>query len=263
MLNFCANISWLFNEYDFLDRITAASKAGFRAVEFHHTEGTDPVTVAKRVASEGMKIALFNCGVGDFLEGGPGISGVPGREQEFRLAVDQVCATGAVVGGDVGVQIGASRVPGGVSRQQCLDVYVKNLQYASDKLADVNCRVLIEPMNTVDFPDLLITDVATALDMIEKAGADNVFLQFDCYHEAMSGEDVELTIRRIYNRIRHVQFADAPNRGEPGTGTLNYGQIFKALEDVGYDKWVAAEYHPTGGGDESLNWFRTYQNNIS
>lgn len=259
MLNFCANINWLFREHDFSDRIAAAGEAGFSAVEFYHTEGTDPVTVVKKAAEAGVKISLFNCWIGDFFEGGPGLSGVPGREQEFRQAVDQVCAFGAAVGGDAGIQIGQSLVPGGIGRQQCFDVYLENLQYASAKLADVNCRVMIEPMNTVDFPNILIADVATALQAIAKAGVGNLYLQFDCYHEAMNGGDVVTSIQRYYQQIKHFQFADVPGRGEPGTGKLDMQQIFRTLDELGYDKWVGAEYQPTGSSDESLDWLREYR----
>jgi hydroxypyruvate isomerase len=173
--------------------------------------------------------------------------------------VDQVCAFAAAVGGDAGVQIGPSCVPEGVNRQQCLDVYVDNLKYASVELARVNCRVMVEPMNRVDFPRILIPDVPSALQAIAEAGVGNLYLQFDCYHEAMNGGDVLSLIRRHYEQIEHFQFSDVPGRCEPGTGKLDIQQIFQTLDDVGYDNWVAAEYQPTGSSDESLDWFREYR----
>ncbi len=259
MLKFCANINWLFREHDFADRFAAARDIGLKAVEFHHPEGCDPATVIRKAAEADIKIVLFNAWPGDLMEGGDGLSGVPGREDQFRTAVEQVVAFGGAIGGGAVVQIGQSQVPEGVSRQDCLDVYDSNMQFACTELAKVDCRVMIEPMNTVDFPNVLIPDVDAAFEVIDRAGVDNLGLQFDCYHEAMIGGDVEATIRRIHKRIDHLQFADAPGRGEPGTGKLDIQRIFKTLDEVGYDKWVAAEYQPTGSSEASLQWLRDYR----
>ena len=259
MLKFCANINWLFREYDFADRFAAARDAGLTAVEFHHPEGCEPATVITRAAEAGVKIALFNAWPGDLMEGGCGLSGVPGREDQFRGAVEQAAAFGGAIGGGAVVQIGPSQVPEGVTRSDCLDVFVSNMQVASAELAKVDCRVMIEPMNTVEFPNILISTVDAAFEVIDRAGVDNLGLQFDCYHEAMIGGDVEATIRRIHKRIDHLQFSDAPGRGEPGTGKLDIQQIFQTLDEVGYDKWVAAEYQPTGSSDASLEWLREYR----
>jgi len=263
VLKFCANINWLFCEYDFADRFAAARNAGLKAVEFHHPEGCDPATVIRKASEAGIKIALFNAWPGDLMDGGNGLSGVPGREDQFRVAVEQAVAFGGAIGGGAAVQIGQSLVPGGVTRQDCLDVYVSNMQLACAELRKVDCRVMIEPMNTVDFPNILIPNVDVALEVIERAGVDNLGLQFDCYHEAMNGGDVEATIKRIHKRIDHLQFSDAPGRGEPGTGKLDIQQIFQALDEVGYDRWVAAEYQPTGSSDASLQWLRDYRNATS
>jgi len=259
MLKFCANINWLFCEVDFAERFAAASDVGLTAVEFHHPEGCDATAVVRKAAEADIKIALFNAWPGDLLEGGDGLSGVPGREDQFCAAVEQAVAFGGAIGGGAMVQIGQSQIPEGVSREDCLVVYSSNIQFACTELAKVDCRVMIEPMNTVDFPNVLISDVDEAFEVIDRAGVDNLGLQFDCYHEAMNGGDVEATIRRIHKRIEHLQFSDAPGRAEPGTGKLDIQQIFKTLDEAGYDKWVAAEYQPTGSSETSLDWLKEYR----
>ena len=94
MLKFCANISWLFREVPFLERPAAARRAGFAGIEFHTTEGHTAAQIVQAASDAGMSIVLFNARPGDFLEGGPGLSGVPGREAEFRRAVQQACEFG-------------------------------------------------------------------------------------------------------------------------------------------------------------------------
>jgi len=263
MLKFCANINWLFREYDFADRFAVARDAGLTAVEFHHPEGCDPATVISKASEAGVYIALFNAWPGDLLEGGPGLSGVPGREDQFKAAVEQAVAFGGAIGGGAVVQIGPSQVPDGIERSACLEVFIKNMKFASQALAKVDCRVMIEPMNTVDFPNILISNVDTALEVIGEVSMDNIGLQFDCFHEAMNGGDVEATVRRIHQRIDHLQFSDVPGRSEPGTGDLDLAALFRTLDELGYDKWVAAEYHPTGSSDASLDWLRDYRNSAT
>jgi len=55
--------------------------------------------------------------------------------------------------------------------------------------------------------------------------------------------------------IGHIQFADNPGRHEPGTGEINFSNVFAAIDAMGYDGWVSAEYRPTGATGDSLGWF--------
>ena len=64
-------------------------------------------------------------------------------------------------------------------------------------------------------------------------------------------------LERHLPRIAHIQFADTPGRHEPGSGEINYGRVFQAIDDLGYDGWVGAEYRPQGTTAESLGWFRS------
>lgn len=258
MLKFSANINWLFRELDFADRFSAARDAGFLGVEFHHAEGCRSETVAEIAAHNGLAVSLFNASTGDFVEGGAGCSGVPGRERDFREIVEDAASFGCGIGGGAAIQIGPSRVPKGIPRADCMKVFIENMRFAARELLPINCRVLIEPMNPVDFPDALIVDVDTALKVIEEAAVDNLGLLLDCYHEAMAGGDVIATIKRVQGCIDHLQFSDAPGRGEPGAGTLDFPAIFRTLEQIGYKKWLAAEYQPTGSSDESLRWLQAY-----
>jgi hydroxypyruvate isomerase len=256
MLRFCANVSWLFREVPFLERPEAARRAGFSGIEFHAAEGHTAAQIVHAARDADVSIALFNAWPGDFLEGGPGLSGVPGREAEFRLAVQQAGDFGAAIGG-AGVQIGQSRVPAGVSRDECMRVFVENLRYAAAQLAPANCRVLVEPMNPTDWPGVLVHDVTTALAAIAATRDAGIGLQFDTYHHCMSGAAVdEDTIDALFAHIAHLQFSDAPGRHEPGTGRIAFDRVFRALERRTFPPWVAAEYRPSRPTLETLGWLK-------
>lgn len=257
-MKLCANISWLFTESPFLARIEAAHRAGFGAIEFHATQGHSAVEIARAAKEAGVRIALFNATPGDFFSGGAGLSGVPGREREFAAAIDQAAELGAAVGGAC-VQIGQSRIPDGVTRQACLDMFEANLRLAADRLGKAGCRAMVEPMNVLDAPGVLIRNADEAIASIDRAGDSRVGLQFDCYHEHRSGGAVTAAIERWRGRIGHLQFSDSPGRHEPGSGTLDFEAIWALLASSDYDRWVAAEYHPRGSTHDSLEWMRRLQ----
>jgi hydroxypyruvate isomerase len=90
--------------------------------------------------------------------------------------------------------------------------------------------------------------------VIEKTGAPNVGLLADLYHLAKMGEDVADVLSRRRESILHVQVADPPGRGAPGTGTLGFEPLFRQLAGQGYDGWVGLEYVPSDPADSSTSF---------
>ncbi len=90
--------------------------------------------------------------------------------------------------------------------------------------------------------------------MLEDAGAPNARLQYDVYHmQRMEGNLVD-TMRRLRDRIGHVQIADAPARHEPGTGEINFGYVLRELDALGYEGYVGLEYRPSAATEASFGW---------
>jgi hydroxypyruvate isomerase len=82
----------------------------------------------------------------------------------------------------------------------------------------------------------------------ERAGHGNAGLLVDVYHLATMGVDPAVALREYGQLVRHVQFADAPGRGRPGTGRLDFAEIARALQDIEYDGFVGLEYVPADDG---------------
>ena len=91
-------------------------------------------------------------------------------------------------------------------------------------------------------------------------GHPNLAAQYDLYHMARQGLDIQAGIAVLAGRIGHVQFADYPGRGAPGSGELQFAPLLKALRDGGYEGWLAAEYRPGEAGTQaSLNWLSEWR----
>jgi hydroxypyruvate isomerase len=248
----------MFRELALLERFAAAKEAGFEGVEIQVPGEGGARDMAAAARSVGIPVVLINVDLGDYLEGGFGLSGVPGREATFRAAADQAFAAALLLDAKF-VHLGPSRIPVGVERQRCQDTYVANVERLLDTAKDAPFRLLLEPMNPVDAPSGLFTDIDVAADLLRGTFASQVGLLFDLYHLAMAGTDIAAAAGRHRDLIGHVQFSDAPGRHEPGTGKIDFLAAFAALEAAGYDGGYGAEYFPTVPTLETLGWRPVFQ----
>lgn len=98
------------------------------------------------------------------------------------------------------------------------------------------------------------------IDLIREVGRSNIQIQYDIYHLQRTQGEIIGTFRTLREHIGHIQIADNPGRHQPGTGELNYKRIFSALDEAGYTGYIGLEYIPQGRTEDSLEWWRLYQN---
>lgn len=248
---FTASISFMFREFPVADRFAAARDAGFAGVEIQVLDEAEPEILARAASKAGLPVHLVNVGMGDFLAGGLGLSGVPGRTGPFRVAAERAFAAAERLGARY-VHLGPSRVPSG--EPACLDVWRANAAHCLEAAAGRGFDLLLEPMNPVDAPTALFNDVDHAADLLRREFSGRIGLLFDLYHLAMAGTDLSAAANRYSDLIRHVQFSDAPGRHEPGTGKTDFRTAFAALETSGYAGPFGAEYFPSRPTLETLQW---------
>ena len=254
MPRFSANISLMFGEVPMLERPAAARAAGFQAVEVQFPYEAEAGDWASALETAGVELVQFNLAAGDRSKGEAGLAALPDRRDEFRFSVSRARRYAEATGARrVTVLAG---VPGrDVPSEQARDCLVENLVYAADKLADLDVTILLEAVNMRDVPGFFINQSSQALATIFAVDRPSVKLQYDCYHMQIMEGDLIPTMERLKDYIGHIQFADTPGRHEPGTGEINFPNIFKALDAMGYDGWVGAEYVPSGRTEDSLGWF--------
>lgn len=254
MPRFSANLSFLYQELPFLERFAAAARSGFSGVEFHFPYEWPVHEVARAARAAGVEVVLFNFPAGDWAGGERGLGCLPGREAEFRAGVAQALEYARMLGCRQ-LNCLAGIAPQGAAEGELTEVMVANLRHAADAAAPHGIRVLAEPLNTWDTPGFFLARTAQTAALIETVARDNAFIQYDIYHAQVMEGDLARTLARHLPRIGHIQFADNPGRGEPGSGEINFPWLFAEIDRLGYTGWVGAEYRPRGADTQSgLAW---------
>jgi hydroxypyruvate isomerase len=255
-MKFSANLSFLFKDVPFAERFGRARQAGFKAVEFMWPGIEELPAVERAVADTGLEVALFNFDAGDIAAGDRGLLSDPARHERFRENVPIALELAARIGCTRLNALVGVRLPE-IERDTQLQLARANVGWAAEQARAQGARIMIEAVNSYENGPYLLDTTAKAVGFLDAVAADNVLLQYDVYHMQRMEGNLSATISRLLPRIGHVQVADSPSRGEPGTGEINYGFIFDLLERSGYGGWVGLEYNPsTATTEESLGWIK-------
>lgn len=245
MPRFSANLGFLWTELPLPDAIRAAAAAGFDAVEAHWPYDVPAAEVKAALDQTGLPMLGINTVRGE----SNGLSAIPGKVAEARAAIDQALDYAVATGtGAVHVMAGFASGP------EVHQTFTDNLAYACDRAAPHGITCLIEPLNSYDAPGYFHSTTAHAVEIIEATGRANCKLMFDCYHVQVMEGDVTRRLEALLPHTGHIQFADVPHRGAPGTGELNYPYIFERIDALGWAAPIGAEYKPGGPTEATLGW---------
>ena len=253
MPRLAANLSFLFLEHDFMERFAASRRAGFDAVEFHFPYAYEPERIRDAVAAAGQQLILFNMPPGDWAKGERGIAADPARVGEFQDGVGRAIDYAKVLGVPR-INCLAGIPSAGVTREQAHATLIANLRFAARACAAANLTLVAEPINTRSIPGFFLSSFPQFLRVREEVGEANFLCQYDFFHMQIMGGDLANTLSEHLAAIGHVQFADVPDRREPGTGEINFAFLFGHLDRIGYAGHVAAEYVPSRRTEETLDW---------
>jgi len=253
-MRFSANVSILFKEFPFVERFGRAREAGFSAVEFWWPSQEDLGKVEAAIGDAGLSVALFNFDAGDMPAGERGLVSDPGRVEQFRENVPVALGLAQRLGcRRMNVLVGHEKY--GMGRGDQLALARENVAFAADAAREAEVTVMVEAVNTFENGPYLLYTTGQAVEFVEGVGRENVKIQHDFYHMQRMEGNLVATLRDNIGHVGHVQIADSPGRGEPGTGEIHYPYVLAELEDLGYDGYVGLEYNPaTGNTEESFGW---------
>jgi hydroxypyruvate isomerase len=258
-MNFSANLSILFPELPFPERASAARNAGFDAVEcwwpFADPTPSDAEVAAfmRSISAAGVRLTGLNLFAGNMPAGDRGILSHPDAVGTFDANLAVVRRIADETGCRHFNALSGQRLPG-VDPELQDETAVRNLRRAAEVLGEIGGTVLLEPLSRGENGDYPLTTPDDALAVIERVGSPAVRLLFDAYHLANNGVDVVTAVTELATTIGHIQIADAPGRGQPGTGTIDFDGFFAAVAAGGYDGLIGCEYRPQGPTADSFGW---------
>ncbi len=256
MRKFSANLTLLFTEVDFMNRFEKAAKAGFKAVEYMFPYPYEAYRLAEKLDQYGLSQVLFNLPTGNWEAGERGMGLDPEKMGQFQEGVGKAIEYAQVLHcSKVNCLLGTTPpIHWALAREPA----VENLRFAAEMLAREKITLLIEPLNIRDFPGFYLNSTAEALSLIREVNHPNLFYQYDVYHMQIMEGDLMETIKEYLSQIAHIQIADNPGRHEPGTGEINFPNLFSFIDEIGYQGFIGCEYQPLNRTEEGLAWIKPY-----
>ncbi|GAA3845927.1 TIM barrel protein [Streptomyces sp. NPDC003631] len=252
---FNVNLSILFTELPLLERPAAAAAAGFTAVELWWPWADSPTpersrldALKKAIEDAEVRLTGLNFYAGQLPGPDRGALSVPGEESEkFRANVDVAADFAQSLGCKALNALYGNRVDGvDPAAQDALAL--ENLVLAARAAERIGAVLLVEALNKPESPLYPLVSAPSAMEVVDAVdaatGLGNARFLMDLYHLSMNGEDLPSVIKGYASRTGHVQIADNPGRGAPGTGSLPLEDLLDRLAEAGYDGWVGLEYKP-------------------
>lgn len=254
MYQLAPNIELLFTEAgDYHDRVRAAAAAGFTAVEMWGPTGADAPAKPKDLPA--LAAALQETGLvltAQLSEPRTQFMIPPFDESPFFNKLDEGVAIAQQLGCPR-IVVGSGTGFGGSKRQVQLDKLIDIYTRASAQIAGSGITLVLEPVNVrVDHPGSLLDRTAEAVSVARGVNSPFFGVLYDLYHSTVEGEDPATELANGGDLIRYVQIADAPGRGEPGTGSIDWAAALHTLRSAGYDGPIGLEYYPTTESAESV-----------
>lgn len=250
-----ACIETIFTELPWEERFKAAKAAGFDAVEFWSWTDKDLDQIKKLAEEADIVITGFN-GDADY-------SLVDSTQKKDYLDFLKKSLEAAKKIGALSVTIHSNALGDGgivVNHYDELSDTVKlcsmydMLKEVAPMAEEAGITCNLEGLNiTTDHVGNFLKSTQMAAEIIRVLGSPRVKILYDIYHMQLNDEGSIIdTISKYVDTMGHIHIADAPGRHEPGTGEINYKNVIKHLEKVGYKGYVGCELFPLGSSDDAV-----------
>lgn len=231
----------VFRDLSFAERLEKVHEAGYRAVElvreFEHWSKDDFAAARRKKQELGMHFDA-TCGVWHAL------ADANDREPFLKSLRDFLPTMKELECSRMVMQTG-NKVPG-LSPEQMRANCVETLKRGGDIAAQGDIELLIENIDPLENPKYFLTSSAEGFDIVREAGSPHVKLLYDFFHEQIAEGNLIAKLEKNMDYLGLVHIADVPGRHQPGTGEINYGNIFRKLAQLGYSRYAAMEFIPTG-----------------
>lgn len=142
--------------------------------------------------------------------------------------------------------------PAGSQHQASIDALKRSVEL----LSAAGIVAVIEPIDRLENPPIYLDGVTEAFEIVRAVGSPNVKVLYDLYHEQRTHGNLIEKLEKNIDEVGLIHIADVPGRHEPGTGEVNYINIYRKLAQLRYKGVIAMEFYPTGDVVEALRHAR-------
>jgi hydroxypyruvate isomerase len=129
---------------------------------------------------------------------------------------------------------------------------IEALKRAADVLSSAGLVAVIEPIDRIENPPIYLDGVTEAFEIVKAVDSPNVKVLYDVYHEQREFGNLIEKFEAHIDQVGLIHIADVPGRHEPGSGEINYLNIYRKLAQLEYKGTIAMEFYPTGDIVETL-----------
>ena len=138
--------------------------------------------------------------------------------------------------------------PAGAQHAASIDA----LKRAADLLSSAGLVAVIEPIDRLENPTIYLDGVSEAFEIVKAVASPNIKVLYDVYHEQREFGNLIEKFEANIAQVGLIHIADVPGRHEPGSGEINYLNIYRKLAQLNYKGPIAMEFYPTGDIVETL-----------
>lgn len=238
-------IDMILTEIPFLQRMETVKRLGYPAFEFWEWKNKDVDAILRKKTELGLEIATMM---------GTGWKQMNSEDARKTFVSDIQASLAAA--NRLGVKtliVTTGSEDKKLSRVEQHTNYVAALKAAAPFAEQAQVTLVLEPLNTkVDHPGYFLQTAKEGFEILDEVGSPSVKMLFDIYHHQIMEGNVIQDITRNISKIAHFHVADVPGRHEPGTGEINYANVFRAISASGYKGFVGLEFKPSGSAENAL-----------
>lgn len=242
MERLCANLSTLFTGLPLDQRFDQASSVGFSLVEVQYPYELSAFQVGRKLDELGQELILVNAPLGREPER-RGLAALAGHCDAFRTTILEGLDYATTLGCGL-MHVLSGVVPlcnQGVSEA----TWLANMAWAAEEAGVAGVTLVIEALNHTDVPGYFLQSIDHAATLINQVQHPNLKLLFDTYHCEMADLRCVSAIEQCIGIVGHVQIADCPGRGAPGSGNIDWERFFAQLVRLDYRDAIGLEFrHP-------------------
>jgi hydroxypyruvate isomerase len=131
--------------------------------------------------------------------------------------------------------------------QSCIESLKRAVALVEGKqIAGQPVRLLLECIDPEENPRYFLQSAAEAIEIVRSVNHPQVQFLYDLFHEQIAEGNLIEKLEKHIDVIGLIHVADVPGRHEPGTGEINYANVYRKLAQLKYQHMVAMEFKPTG-----------------